>query len=151
MAWDACGHPAINLSDRQTSNLFYQVISTRYAEGRSTLITTNTIFSEWGNILHDSVLATAVADRLVENSESFVRGVKSLRQAKKIRSRPEPEPAPRWPVQKKRRSVMIARDPEKSGGSTPQRRCGRGEAVAFAPSLSSPSWLCLTSAPITYR
>lgn len=54
--------------DQQTSNLFYQVISTRHAEHRSTIITTNTIFADWGNILHNTTIATAVADRLVENS-----------------------------------------------------------------------------------
>jgi DNA replication protein DnaC len=36
--------------DQQTSNLFYQVISTRHSHKRSTLITTNTAFSDWGNI-----------------------------------------------------------------------------------------------------
>jgi DNA replication protein DnaC len=72
--------------DQQTSNLFYQVISTRYAERRSTIITTNTTFSDWGNILHDSVIATAVADRLVENSEIFLLEGQSLRKAKKTRS-----------------------------------------------------------------
>ena len=72
--------------DQQTSNLFYQVISTRYAERRSTIITTNTAFSDWGNILHDSVIATAVADRLVENSEIFLLEGPSLRKAKKTRS-----------------------------------------------------------------
>jgi DNA replication protein DnaC len=72
--------------DQQTSNLFYQVISTRYAERRSTVITTNTLFSDWGNILHDSVIATAVADRLVENSEIFLLQGPSLRKAKKTRS-----------------------------------------------------------------
>jgi DNA replication protein DnaC len=72
--------------DQQTSNLFYQVISTRYAERRSTVITTNTTFSDWGNILHDSVIATAVADRLVENSEIFLLEGQSLRKAKKTRS-----------------------------------------------------------------
>jgi DNA replication protein DnaC len=72
--------------DQQTSNLFYQVISTRYAERRSTVITTNTTFSDWGNILHDSVMATAVADRLVENSEIFLLQGPSLRKAKKTRS-----------------------------------------------------------------
>jgi DNA replication protein DnaC len=72
--------------DQQTSNLFYQVISTRYAERRSTVITTNTTFSDWGNILHDSVIATAVADRLVENSEIFLLAGQSLRKAKKTRS-----------------------------------------------------------------
>jgi DNA replication protein DnaC len=72
--------------DQQTSNLFYQVISTRYAERRSTIITTNTTFSDWGNILPDSVIATAVADRLVENSEIFLLEGQSLRKAKKTRS-----------------------------------------------------------------
>jgi DNA replication protein DnaC len=60
--------------DQQTSNLFYQVISTRHAEHRSTVITTNTIFSEWGNILFNTTIATAIADRLVENSEVFLMG-----------------------------------------------------------------------------
>jgi DNA replication protein DnaC len=60
--------------DQQTSNLFYQVISTRHAERRSTVITTNTIFSEWGNILYNTTIAAAIADRLVENSEVFVLG-----------------------------------------------------------------------------
>ncbi len=76
--------------DQQTSNLFYQVISTRYAEHRSTIITTNTTFSDWGNILHDSVIATAIADRLVENSEIFLLAGESLRKAKRSRST-EPE------------------------------------------------------------
>jgi DNA replication protein DnaC len=73
--------------DQQTSNLFYQVISARYADRRSTIITTNTIFSDWGNILHDSTIATAVADRLVENSEIFLLEGQSLRKAKKNRSK----------------------------------------------------------------
>ena len=60
--------------DQQTSNLFYQVISTRHAERRSTIITTNTIFSEWGNILFNTTIAAAIADRLVENSEVFLLG-----------------------------------------------------------------------------
>ena len=50
--------------DQQTSNLFYQVISTRHSHKRSTLITTNTAFSEWGNILYNTTIATAIADRL---------------------------------------------------------------------------------------
>jgi DNA replication protein DnaC len=69
--------------DQQTSNLFYQVISTRHSESRSTVITTNTAFSEWGNILFNTTIATAIADRLVENSEIFLLGGDSLRKAKK--------------------------------------------------------------------
>jgi DNA replication protein DnaC len=74
--------------DQQTSNLFYQVISARHGLRRSTLITTNTAFSEWGNILHNTTIATAIADRLVENSEIFLLGGESLRKGNKS---PSPE------------------------------------------------------------
>jgi DNA replication protein DnaC len=69
--------------DQQTSNLFYQVISTRHAEHRSTIITTNTPFSEWGNILFNTTIATAIADRLVENSEIYLLGGPSVRKPKR--------------------------------------------------------------------
>lgn len=65
--------------DQQTSNLFYQVISTRHSKKKSTIITTNTPFSEWGNILHNTTIATAIADRLVENSEVLLLGGPSVR------------------------------------------------------------------------
>jgi DNA replication protein DnaC len=65
--------------DQQTSNLLYQVISTRHADKRSTIITTNTTFSEWGNILFNTTIAAAIADRLVENSEVFLLGGRSRR------------------------------------------------------------------------
>lgn len=72
--------------DQQTSNLFYQVISTRHSLKRSTIITTNTAFSDWGNILYNTTIATAIADRLVENSEIFLLGGDSLRKANKAQS-----------------------------------------------------------------
>jgi DNA replication protein DnaC len=75
---DELGYLAL---DQQTSNLLYQVISTRHGENRSTLITTNTAFSDWGNILFNTTIATAIADRLVENSEVFLLGGDSLRKA----------------------------------------------------------------------
>jgi DNA replication protein DnaC len=69
--------------DQQNSNLLYQVISTRHAQKRSTVITTNTAFSEWGNILYNTTIATAIADRLVENSEVFLLGGDSFRKQNK--------------------------------------------------------------------
>jgi DNA replication protein DnaC len=69
--------------DQQSSNLFFQVISTRHSHKRSTIITTNTPFSEWGNILHNTTIATAIADRLVENSEIFLLGGESFRKSNK--------------------------------------------------------------------
>lgn len=82
---DELGYLAL---DQQTSNLFYQVISSRHARRRSTIITTNTPFSDWGNILHNTTIATAIADRLVENSEVFLLGGDSLRKGKKVSSPP---------------------------------------------------------------
>src|ERR1700722_497102 len=75
--------------DQQTSNLFYQVISTRPSLKRSTIITTNTPFSDWGNILFNTTIATAIADRLVENSEIFLLGGPSLRSPGRNSSPPE--------------------------------------------------------------
>jgi DNA replication protein DnaC len=75
---DELGYLAL---DQQTSNLFYQVISTRHSQKRSTIITTNTAFSDWGNILHNTTIAAAIADRLVENSEIFLLGGESVRKA----------------------------------------------------------------------
>jgi DNA replication protein DnaC len=46
------------------------------------MITTNTAFSDWGNILHNTTIATAIADRLVENSEIFLLGGDSVRKLK---------------------------------------------------------------------
>lgn len=77
---DELGYLAL---DQQSSNLFYQVISTRHSQKRSTVITTNTPFSDWGNILFNTTIATAIADRLVENSEIFLFGGDSLRKANK--------------------------------------------------------------------
>ena len=41
----------------------------------------NTPFSDWGNILFNTTIATAIADRLVENSEIFLLGGDSLAQS----------------------------------------------------------------------
>jgi DNA replication protein DnaC len=82
---DELGYLAL---DQQTSNLFYQVISTRHSHQRSSLITTNTAFSEWGNILFNTTIASAIVDRLVENSEIFLLGGDSLRKAKNTSTSP---------------------------------------------------------------
>jgi DNA replication protein DnaC len=77
---DELGYLAL---DQQTSNLFYQVISTRHSRKKSTILTTNTAFSDWGNILYNNTIAAAIVDRLVENSEIFLLGGESLRKAQK--------------------------------------------------------------------
>ena len=58
--------------DPQTSNLFHQVVATRHSRHKSTVITTNTAFSEWGNILFNTTIATAIADRLHDFTKAHV-------------------------------------------------------------------------------
>lgn len=62
----------------QGSNLFFQVISTRH-ERKSSIITTNLTFSEWGKIFDSTTVATAIADRLVYNSEILIMEGNSYR------------------------------------------------------------------------
>ena len=51
---------------REESNLFFQFVSSRY-EKRSTIYTSNRSFSEWGEVLGDSVMAAAVLDRILHH------------------------------------------------------------------------------------
>lgn len=55
----------------QGSNLFFQVISARHQK-KSTVITSNLAFAQWGNIFDNTTVATAIADRLVHNSEVII-------------------------------------------------------------------------------
>ncbi|QTA37363.1 IS21-like element helper ATPase IstB [Thermosipho ferrireducens] len=53
--------------DKDGANIFFQLISKRY-EKHSTIITTNTPFSEWSEIFGSPVLAQAILDRLLHHS-----------------------------------------------------------------------------------
>ena len=66
----------------QGSNLFFQVISQRH-EQCSTIITTNLTFAEWGKIFDSTTVATAIADRLVYNSEVLILEGPSYRKRSK--------------------------------------------------------------------
>ena len=66
----------------QGSNLFFQVISARH-EKNSTIITTNLPFAQWGKIFDSTTVATAIADRLVYNSEVLIMEGTSYRKRTK--------------------------------------------------------------------
>ena len=51
---------------REESNLFFQFVSSRY-EKHSTIYTSNKSFSEWGEVLGDTVMASAVLDRILHH------------------------------------------------------------------------------------
>lgn len=54
--------------DKQGSDHFFNVISSRYEKG-SVVLTTNRAFKDWGKIFHDNTVASAIIDRLVHHSE----------------------------------------------------------------------------------
>ena len=53
--------------DREGAHLFFQLVSKRYERG-STIFTSNKTYSEWGEILGDSVIASAILDRILHHS-----------------------------------------------------------------------------------
>lgn len=53
--------------DKQGANLMFQLIAKRY-EKNSTIITTNQMFSKWGEVFSDPVIANALLDRLIHHS-----------------------------------------------------------------------------------
>lgn len=64
--------------DIEASNLLFQLIAKRY-EKKSTVITTNKNFSEWGDVFGDNVLANAILDRLLHHSKVFTIKGRSYR------------------------------------------------------------------------
>ena len=62
----------------QGSHLFFQVISQRH-QRKATVITTNLPLAEWGKVFDSTTVATAIADRLVHNSEVLILGGSSYR------------------------------------------------------------------------
>ncbi len=54
--------------DRDEANMVFQIVSRRYERG-SLIITSNKSFVEWGTVLGDDVLATAILDRLLHHAD----------------------------------------------------------------------------------
>jgi len=52
--------------DIQGANLFFQLITRRY-EKNTTILTSNKSFSEWGDIFSDTVIASAILDRILHH------------------------------------------------------------------------------------
>src|ERR1039457_5280102 len=70
--------------------LFFTLMHQRHKQ-KSTLITSNLGFGEWGSFLKNDNLTAALIDRLTENSHVInMKGCKSLRA--KLDSQPDPEP-----------------------------------------------------------
>ena len=63
MIVDEIGYLPLTIEE---SNLFFQFVSSRY-ESRANMYTSNKSFSEWGEVLGDQVMASAVLDRILHH------------------------------------------------------------------------------------
>ena len=60
--------------DRSAATALFALISARYERG-SIILTSNKGFGEWGEVLGDPVIATAILDRLLHHSHVLnIRG-----------------------------------------------------------------------------
>jgi DNA replication protein DnaC len=71
--------------ERRAAHLFFQLVNRRYEKG-SLLVTTNQRVSEWGIVFGDEVLATAILDRLLHHSHTFLITGESYRLREKRKS-----------------------------------------------------------------
>lgn len=61
--------------DRTAATALFALVSARYEKGASIILTSNKAFAEWGEVLGDAVVATAILDRLLHHSHVLnIRG-----------------------------------------------------------------------------
>src|SRR5437764_10399858 len=75
-----------NLSALQATHLF-DLVRERYEQG-STILTSNTSFAQWGKLMNDEVLATALLDRLLHHAEVLTINGKSYRMKDRLTAAP---------------------------------------------------------------
>jgi DNA replication protein DnaC len=71
--------------DGRRANLFFQLVAARYTRG-SLIITSNVAFDGWGKLFGDDVIASAILDRLLHQSEIFAINGPSYRLKDKLGS-----------------------------------------------------------------
>lgn len=69
----------------EASHLFFQLVARRYERG-SIMVTSNRAVGEWGGVFGDSVVATAILDRLLHHSHVLTIRGESYRLKEKRRS-----------------------------------------------------------------
>ena len=110
--------------DRESATAFFTLVSARYERG-SIILTSNKGFGEWGELLGDSVIASAVLDRLLHHSHVLnirARATGSGRNARRGYSRRNNTSAQRRrrPATTMRTDQIAEQNP---GGSILVRRC----------------------------
>ena len=60
--------------DELGATIFFQLVSARYERG-SIILTSNKSYGDWGSIFGDTIIATAILDRLLHHSTTInIRG-----------------------------------------------------------------------------
>jgi DNA replication protein DnaC len=103
---------------------FYDVVSKRY-EAKSTIITTNKPFDEWGHIFYDMQLASAILDRFVHHCNFVVIDGPSYRMRDRSGEQLSRKVA--------RPGKEIAREP--AGPSAPSSAGGAGEEGGYGQNM----------------
>lgn len=62
----------------ESARHFFELVNARYEHG-SIILTSNTSFAQWGNLLGDEILATAFLDRLLHHAEVIAINGRSYR------------------------------------------------------------------------
>lgn len=84
------------LSQEQAQH-FFELVTARYEHG-SIILTSNTSFAGWGNLLGDEVLATALLDRLLHHAEVISINGRSYRMKERQTDQVDLPPSPDAPL-----------------------------------------------------
>ena len=76
---------AICRSTARVANLFFQLVSRRYERG-SIIITSNQGLGAWGEVFGDTVIASAILDRLLHHSITVNIKGESFRVKEKLKA-----------------------------------------------------------------
>lgn len=71
--------------DRHGAHLFFQLVSRRYERG-ALILTSNRSFSQWNEIFGDTVIATAILDRILHHSTTINIKGSSYRLKEKVKA-----------------------------------------------------------------
>ncbi len=79
--------------DRVGAHLFFRLVCTRYEKG-STIFTSNKPYSDWGEVLGDSVIAAATLDRILHHSTTVnIKGESYRLMSRRKAGLPSPTPS----------------------------------------------------------
>jgi DNA replication protein DnaC len=79
---DEIGYTTLN---REQAQALFELVATRYTL-RATIVTSNLTFAEWGRLLGDDVLASALLDRLLHHAEIVSINGRSYRMRQRMGS-----------------------------------------------------------------